>query len=51
MNTPQAPLVSVVTPVYNGARYLRECIESVLAQGYGNWRYLMLNNRSTDATS
>jgi len=40
----------VVTPVYNGARYLRECIESVLAQGYANWRYLLLNNRSTDAS-
>jgi glycosyltransferase involved in cell wall biosynthesis len=50
VSTPQAPLVSVVTPVYNGARYLRECIESVLAQGYGNWRYLLLNNRSTDAS-
>ena len=47
---PAAPLVSIVTPVYNGARYLRECIESVLAQSYANWRYLILNNRSTDDT-
>jgi glycosyltransferase involved in cell wall biosynthesis len=44
----QAPLVSVVTPVYNGGDYLRECIESVIAQSYTNWRYTIVNNRSTD---
>jgi glycosyltransferase involved in cell wall biosynthesis len=41
-------LVGVVTPVYNGGEYLRECIESVLAQSYTNWRYTIVNNRSTD---
>jgi glycosyltransferase involved in cell wall biosynthesis len=47
---PQSPLVSVVTPVHNGERYLRECIESVLAQTYRHWDYTIVNNCSTDRT-
>ena len=50
MSHPPAPLVSVITPVYNGAEYLRECIESVCAQTYPNWRYTIVNNSSTDET-
>ena len=48
MNRSSQPLVSVVTPVYNGAEYLSECIESVLAQTYQNWDYTIVNNCSTD---
>jgi len=44
------PLVSVVTPVLNGDRYLDECIQSVLAQRYQNWEYIINNNCSTDRT-
>jgi len=50
VTAPLAPLVSVVTPVYNGGEYLRECIESVRAQTYTNWRYTIVNNCSTDDT-
>ena len=50
MNRIVAPLVSVVTPVYNGERYLSECIESVLNQTYRNWEYIIVNNCSTDRT-
>lgn len=42
------PFISVLTPVYNGAKFLRECIESVLDQDYENWEYVLVNNQSTD---
>jgi glycosyltransferase involved in cell wall biosynthesis len=45
-----APLVSVITPFYNTEQYLAECIESVLAQTYSNWEYVLVNNQSTDAS-
>jgi hypothetical protein len=42
------PFVSIITPVYNGEKFLAECIESVLAQTYQNWEYLIVNNQSKD---
>lgn len=44
------PFVSVLTPVYNGEEFLKECIESVIAQDYANWEYVLVNNCSTDAS-
>jgi glycosyltransferase involved in cell wall biosynthesis len=44
------PLVSIVTPVYNGAEYLAECIQSVLAQSYKSWEYVIVNNCSQDSS-
>jgi glycosyltransferase involved in cell wall biosynthesis len=44
------PLVAVLTPVHNGDAYLVQCIESVLAQTYDAWEYVLVDNASTDRT-
>jgi hypothetical protein len=42
------PLVSIVIPVYNGSNYLREAIDSALAQTYKNCEILVINDGSND---
>ena len=45
-----SPLVSIVLPVYNGARYLPESLASVVAQTYRHWELVCVDDTSTDAT-
>lgn len=42
------PLVSIVIPVYNGSNYLKQAIDSALAQTYRNCEVLVINDGSTD---
>ncbi len=46
----EAPLVSIIMPVYNGEAFLEESLDSVLAQSYPAWECIIVNNSSTDAT-
>ena len=46
----QQPLVSVIINCYNGEKYLREAIDSVIAQTYTNWEIIFWDNQSTDGT-
>ncbi|MCP4650707.1 MAG: glycosyltransferase [PVC group bacterium] len=44
------PLVSIITPSYNSARFLSEAVASVLNQTYRNWEMLIVDDGSTDDT-
>jgi glycosyltransferase involved in cell wall biosynthesis len=47
---PGKPLISVITVVFNGAQTIRDTIESVLKQGYGNIEYIVIDGGSSDGT-
>jgi hypothetical protein len=44
----KSPTISVVMPVYNSAEFLAESIESILAQSYNDFEFIILDDGSTD---
>lgn len=50
MEVKSLPLVSIVIPVYNGSDYMREAIDSALAQTYERVEVIVVNDGSTDDT-
>ena len=47
---PMNPLVSVCIPTFNSAKYLKECIDSVLAQTFTDFEIVVVDNHSSDET-
>lgn len=46
----ESPLISIIIPVYNGEKYLRRCLDSIVAQTYTNYECLMIDDGSTDSS-
>lgn len=44
------PLISVIVPVYNTEKYLRQCLDSICRQTYSNLEILCVNDGSTDSS-
>jgi glycosyltransferase involved in cell wall biosynthesis len=46
----RVPLISVIIPVYNGEKYLAECLNSIAAQNYPNMELVIIDDGSTDSS-
>ena len=50
MNTEFKPLVSIVIPTYNHAKFISKALKSVIDQTYKNWEAIIIDNESVDET-
>lgn len=48
MNRDFRPLISIIVPVFNVEKYIVRCIESILAQSYGDWEIIAIDDGSQD---
>lgn len=46
----EMPLLSVIVPVYNGERYLEQCIDSIIGQAYNNLEIILVDDGSVDSS-
>ena len=40
--------VSIITPCFNSAEYISDCIDSVVNQSYQNWEMIIIDDNSSD---
>ncbi|MGB8510012.1 MAG: glycosyltransferase family 2 protein [Pyrinomonadaceae bacterium] len=50
-DSPNSPQVSVITPLYNSAAFIRETLDSLLRQTYPHWKSILVDDGSTDDTA
>jgi glycosyltransferase involved in cell wall biosynthesis len=50
MGTVLAPLISILTPAYNGDRFIAACVDSAVSQKYQDWEQIIIDDGSTDRT-
>ncbi len=50
MRTNKTPFVSIGMPVYNGERYIKQALDSLLSQDYDNFELIISDNASTDSS-
>ena len=48
MDNGEAPLLSIIMPVYNVESYLREAVDSVISQTFADWELILVDDGSTD---
>lgn len=46
----KSELISIIIPVYNGEKYIRDCVETIFKQSYNNYELIIVNDGSTDNT-
>lgn len=50
MQNKAIPQISIIVPIYNSGKFLRDCIDNVLRQSFNNWELLLINDGSTDSS-
>ncbi|MGX7109224.1 glycosyltransferase family 2 protein [Facklamia miroungae] len=51
MKIEREDMVSIITPVYNAERFLKETMMSVFSQTYSNWEWLLVDDLSSDSSA